>query len=128
MSKNDVVIKDLMEKVEQQKKDLGVKPRVAWITNGIIKSFRSGALNINTVNDASVLAEALAGMILYNNAFKEACDELGIESDCKIDGYSFADWKDDLKMRARIIAYDNKKKKLDATKTNCQIARLRINK
>lgn len=115
MSKNDGAIKELLQKVEEQKASLGTKERVTWLTNGIFK--RDGVvININTVSDPIVLATALGFLISQDDSFDKSCKMLGVKGEFKWDGYTVDEWKDDFKTRIRILDYDKKKKTLDATK------------
>jgi hypothetical protein len=117
MSKNDSAIKELLQKVEEQKVSLGNKERVTWLTNGIFKKDASYFFNINTVTDPIVLATALGFLIVQHDGFNSACEKyLGIKGEFKWDGYSIGDWIEDFKTRIRVIEYDRKKKVLDATK------------
>ena len=118
MAKNDVVIKDLMAKVEEQKAKLGTKERNVWRTNGVFKyDFdKSNFFNLNTVSDPTVLAYALAYLLGKESNFRDACSRLGVKSDYMHDGYLVEDWEEDFKTRVRGIEYDKNKKKLEDTK------------
>jgi hypothetical protein len=120
MSKNDVVIKDLMAKVESQKKAMGSKPRVVWATNGLFKKSSTEFFNVNVVNDLSVLAAAMGFLIAQEEAFVKGCREIGIIDDTleyKWDGYTVGEWRGDFKTRAKMIEWDKKNKVLEATKS-----------
>lgn len=112
---NDIVIKELLDKVADQKANLGTREKVAWNTNGVFKYRGGDFFNLNTVTDPSVLANALAVLIVQEDSFKEACKRLGIKADFKWDNYSVKDWQDDFMTRMRVIEWDKKKKTLDAT-------------
>jgi hypothetical protein len=116
MSKNDVAIKELLKKVEEQKESLGSKERVTWLTNGIFKKDGTSHLNINTVTDGLVLATALGFILNQEASFLQACKELDVKGEFRWDGYTVEEWKEDFKTRMRVIEYDKKKKLLDATK------------
>jgi hypothetical protein len=117
MSKNDSAIKELLQKVEEQKASLGNKERVVWLTNGIFKKDASNFFNINTVTDPIILAHALGFLLVQHDGFNRACEKyLGINGEFKWDGYSIEDWIEDFMTRNRVIEYDRKKKVLDATK------------
>lgn len=113
---NDAVIKDLLQKVEDQKASLGTKEKVAWNTNGVFKYRGGDFFNLNTVTDPTVLANALAVLISQESSFKDACKRLGIKADYKWDGYAVSDWEEDFLTRMRVIEWDKKKKTLDTTK------------
>jgi hypothetical protein len=118
MSKNDAVIKDLMAKVESQKKSMGTKPRVVWATNGLFKKSAADFFNVNVVTDYSVLASAMGFLIVQEEAFVKGCRELGLDDtlEYKWDGYTVGDWRGDFKTRAEMIEWDKKNKLLEATK------------
>lgn len=112
---NDAVIKELLEKVEEQKVSLGTRGKVALVTNGVFKRDNANFFNINTVVDYSLLAGALGFLITQEEAFEEACKRLGIKAEFKWDGYKAEEWEEDFKTRVKIVEWDKKKKVLEAT-------------
>jgi len=119
MAKNDVLIKELMAKVEEQTKALGAKPKASWSTNGIFKySDPTNYFNINVVSDPTVFASALGFLVMYKEHYDRGCNMLCLfESDVYTwNGYTVDQWKEDFNTRISIIQYDKKKKVLDATK------------
>ena len=119
MSKqNDIVIKELLKKVEDKKADLGTKERASWRTNGIFKYVSGqGFFNLNTVTDATILIQALASLVVNEQCCNEAAKRLDLPiHEYRWDGYSIKDWEEDFKTRIRTLEYDKKKKSLDATK------------
>lgn len=123
MSKNDSKIKALLEKIEEQKKELGTKPRASWNTNGLFKryeSLKNDLFNINTVNNAYDLTAALGFLISMQDAFDKAAIKLNVEGKVgpfRWDGYTVKQWEEDFALRIAIIEYDRKKKTLDETKS-----------
>jgi hypothetical protein len=114
---NDKVIKELMAKVETQKSALGTRKRYVLNTNGIFKYDASNYFNINTISDPMNFVKALAFLFSQESHFTEACDRLGVnETTWKWYDFTIADWEADFKARLEQIEYDEKKKKLDATK------------
>ena len=69
MSKNDAVVKQLLDKVEEQRKGLGTRPRGTWVTNGVFKRDSQSCFNINTINNTVTdfvrLAEALGWPLFF---------------------------------------------------------------
>lgn len=119
MAKHDDKIKALLAKVAEQQDDLGTKPKALWSTNGIFK-YKDGTsfFNLNTVKDTQVLVEALAYLLGEEQRIKQAADFLGVPSkDLSYNGYSVNEWKTDFKKRVACILWDDKKTKLDATKS-----------
>lgn len=113
-NKNDGLIKELMLKVEEQKKALGNKARITWLTNGIFKG--TTTFNINTVTEPTVLAEALSILICKEEYFITACNVLNIKNPkFKYEGYFVEEWLEDFKTRIAMLEYNAKKKVLDET-------------
>lgn len=125
MSKHDDKIKVLLAKVEEQQSGLGVKPKVSWITNGLFKhKDQSKFFNLNTVKDPQVLVEALAFLKSYETSIEEAAEMLGVSAKpFQWDGYSVADWATDFRNRVKVIAWDERKAQLDATKAKLRALR-----
>ena len=116
MSKNDTVVRELLAKVEEQKKNLGAKPRGTWVTNGIFKRDSQSCFNINTVTDFAKLAEALGFLMVQHDYFNKACLLLKLPATTfRWDGYTVDEWRDDFEMRKDIVEYGERKKTLDAT-------------
>ncbi len=115
---NDKAIKLLMAKVEEQKSTLGTRRRYVLNTNGIFKYDTANYFNINTISDSMNFAKALAFLISQEANFSDACSRLGIHKDLswKWNEYTISEWEADFKARIEQIEYDEKKKKLDATK------------
>jgi len=118
VSKNDAKIKALMTKVEEQKAALGTKPRAKWNTNAVFKYPNGDYVNLNTVNetDFGKLVDAMAFLLTTEGLRKTAAERLGIETESfKHGGFTISEWEEDFKLRIGIVAYDARKKKLDAT-------------
>lgn len=111
MSTNDAKIKALLQKVEDQKKDLGSKPRPSYKTNCLFKYKNGNHLNLNTVTDLNVLVIAMGEIIKESECYMKAAERLGLDF-VPIDwcGYSIEDWEEDFKARISIINYDQKLK------------------
>lgn len=115
MSKNDDKIKQLLSKIEADKKSLGKKPKVSLNTNGLFRFDNSNHFNLNTVSDSGYLVRALGFLLEKESTQKEAAKRLGVEGyvfDWK--GYSLQDWEHDFKLKAEAITYGVKQKKLAA--------------
>jgi len=115
--KHDEKIKQLLAKVESQKADLGTKPKAVWNTTSIFKFDSTNHLNINTVREHRELVGAMAFLLEKQSKWQEANHRLG--TSCypfEWNGYSVDQWEADFKLRADMITYDQKKKKLDETK------------
>jgi len=114
MQNNDMVIKELMEKIEAQKTSLGNKPRSVLVTNGLFKKDAETFFNINTIQEYGKMAEALAFLMMQEDYYSKACAKLGIPNDkFKWNGYTCDEWEEDFRLRKDIIEYNQKKTKLD---------------
>ena len=115
-SKNDILIKKMMEKVEEQKENLGIKERHVLKTNGIFKYENGSYFNINTVSDPTIFVVALSYLLEKKLCFNDACVRLGVSEEYKHDGYSIEDWEEDFINKINVIKYEKNKKKLEDTK------------
>lgn len=116
MAKNDETIKLLMAKVAEQKEALGNKPRVSWRTNGLFKFNDQASFNLNAVREEALLVEALAFILGKSQHRIEASKMLGVAAPkFEFNGYSMTDWFEDFKTRLSVLAWEAKKKQLDAT-------------
>jgi hypothetical protein len=117
MSKsNDVTIKALMAKIEEKRATLGVKPKVAWKTNALFKYDDNKHFNLNTINDISILVDALAFLYAQMGGMQKACETLGVKSSFTMEwkGFALADWEADFKAKAAGIVWEEESKKLRA--------------
>jgi len=115
MSKHDDKIKQLLTKIEADKKNLGTKPKVSLNTNGLFRYDNSNHFNLNTISDPGYLVRALGFLLEKETTQMEAAKRLGIDDyvfDWK--GYSLKDWEGDFKLRAANIVWNGKQKKLQA--------------
>ena len=109
MAKNDKKVSDLLAVIESKRKSVGVKPRAAWKSNGILKYDNGEHDNINVVGSINECVDALAYLLSKRSFHEEASKMLGVE-------YSYSgtdDYIHDIKLRATMILWDAEKKKLD---------------
>jgi hypothetical protein len=117
MNKNDVVIKELLTKVEKQRAELGPRPKSSLVTNGVVRNPDMGAmsmsLSLNMMSKDQVIA-TFSKMLRDRDDIEYACDELGVkpESDSV---YTIEQWKEDFVTRLSVIEWNEKKVKLDKT-------------
>ena len=115
MPKQDGKIKQLLTKIEADKKKLGTKPRLSWNTNCMFRYDDSNRLNLNTVKDTGVLVDALAFLLGKQTARDEAAKRLGVKlQGFEWFGYSLKNWEDDFKLKAQTIEWNLQQKKLVA--------------
>lgn len=111
MNKNDETILALQRKVEEKKSGIARAARPQWKTNLAFK-INGGVKNLNTVLTISECVYLLASLVKDKNAFEEAAQILGVKNQFEYDGFSYADWVDDLKTRASIISINEQKQSL----------------
>lgn len=119
MNKNDVLIRELREKVETQRKELGPCKRPKLITDGIfiISKDNNKIININIINDINILIDAVGILVDYITNRKKACELLEIDfnqSELKLSGYTFDEWMTDFKERAKLIKWNKQKQSLNS--------------
>jgi len=117
MTKHDDKIKTLLSTVENQKNNLGTKPRASWKTNGIFK-YEGGSnyFNLNTVKEPQPLIDALATLLVRESRQDQAAHRLDAQAKpFEWDGYTIAGWEADFKLRIEILKWDAKKAQLEAT-------------
>lgn len=107
MSNNDQRIKDLLLAIDKKKKEMGVKPRASWKSNGLIK-VGDGHVNLNTLNTLSACCSVAACLIRETLSLKEASEFLDVECPKPNE-----DYLEDLKSKVSILKWDAEKKKLD---------------
>ena len=115
MAQHDEKIKQLLNQIENQKHNLGVKPKVVLNTNGLFWFNDKEHFNINTVNNTAVFVNALGFLLEKQTTQTEAAKRLGLEKfTFDWNGYSLEDWEHDFKLRTDYIAYTAKQKNLQA--------------
>ncbi len=119
MTKNDIKINTLLEKVEAQKAKLGPKPKATLVTNGVLP-VRGVSYNLNVCNvEQLVIAYANLLRTEQEESFLlDAADILGVKKvENAIGGYSISDWKEDIKTRVAVLQWNEKKRELEKTET-----------
>ena len=115
---NDLRIKEMLAKVEAQRKDLGEKPKVSWKTNGIFKYDDRKYLNINVATETDLI-ESLAFLYKCDSYRNAAILELGINSselqEFHFNGYPIKDYVEDFKTRISVMKWEKKKNLLSIT-------------
>ncbi len=113
MSKHDDKIKNLLAEINAKRSSLGTKPKGPWKTNGILKV--DSGININVVSSleqcVSIAARLISEKISYDRASvflelpeKSISDQMALLNDSL----------DDVKLRSKMIVWEQEKKKLEA--------------
>jgi len=115
MSNNDAKIKELLEIVSKKKNELGQKPRISYKTNGVFKYENNDFFNINTIVDQQKLVEALSHLLIKQHFNDSAANMLSVPYKVLTwNGYTLDEWVEDFKTRLSVVAWESKKKELEA--------------
>lgn len=108
MSKNDDRILTLKKQIEDKKKELGKQPRFTPVTTCMF-TYNGNRVNIHTLTSV----KDINAMLVYFNIYAMSAENLGINlEDVVFDGFSVADWMEDLHSKKTVIEYTAKKSQL----------------
>jgi hypothetical protein len=112
---NDQKIKQLLEMVETQKKNLGSKPKISFKTNAILK-LSNESYNLNTLNDIQSIIEIMSKILIIQDYYNKASSILNVNTEpLMVSNFSINDWIHDFKQRIDLIKYNKKSAQLDKT-------------
>jgi hypothetical protein len=106
-SSNDAKIKALLQSIETKKEQLGTKPKGVWETNCVING-----RNLHTLNTIEVCVTLASELLGQKGLYGQACTFLGVQAGDLMKGID--DALADIKLRVRMIKWDEEKKKLSA--------------
>lgn len=113
----DSVVLQLLEKVEEKKRQIGEAERPAWRTNcsfGYSQDVNN-RLNIQTIKELDVLLDIYGFLQEKFNRYTAAVAALKLEKEAptfKHLGFSFEDWASDIRTRIDGLRIKNKKDEL----------------
>ena len=117
-TETDKAVLGLLATVKKQKDEIkAAKKKPEWKTTCTLSAGSDSVhdrINIITVREPKVLVDLYSFFLNRENLWTESCKELGVELAPEHMGFSFEDWKTDLKTRASQLELDNKKAKVDA--------------
>ena len=113
----DAIVLQLLDKVEEKKKQIGEAERPAWRTNC---SFgydvnSNTRLNIQTIKDLDVLVDIYGFLTEKFERYNKSVKDLKLDKeapDFKYLGFSFKDWASDIQTRIEGLRIKNKKDEL----------------
>ena len=112
---NDQQIDFLLNKIEEQRKEIDSLNNPAWKTSKTF-SYDENNANMNT-NLATLPVDKLVKIIAWcnitGNAVKEACRDLGLDIEIKHQGFTYEAWIHDAKLAIQRKQINDKKAKLD---------------
>lgn len=110
MSKNDDRILTLKKQIDDKKKELGKQPRFSPVTTCMF-TYNGNRVNIHTLTSVKDINTALVCF----NVYAMSAENLGIDlEDVVFDGFSVADWMEDLNSKKAVVEYTAKKAQLTA--------------
>ena len=109
----DSAVLDLLKKVQVKKEEIKkAKTRPSWKTNCVFP-LPGGVVHIQTVSTTTKLIELQAYLNQQESAMKQAAEELEVEFDGTLcSGFSFDDWREDIKSRANQLLLNKKESEL----------------
>lgn len=110
---NDDKIKEVLATIKAKKESMGERPKPNWKTNGIYQD-ADGMKNINTITSVDTVVDILGMLLAKQSHNKKAWKALGLpDKEVVYNGFPITDWIEDFKQRAKIIAWNVDKQKLD---------------
>jgi hypothetical protein len=115
VNKKDKRIQILFDVVQAKRDEISKAEKPTWQTNLAFgyNEDSSARTNLNVVTKAEDFVKMLSFLIDRQSSHVEACKELGVEIDFTWLGFTFADWKSDIKTRFNKVQITEKKKELD---------------
>jgi len=118
MAKTDKKTLELIETVKRERAEIAKLDRPSYKTNlsfTYIEGNRGSATNLNVETDVKKLILMAAFLTEKENSYKGAAKLLGVEKvpDFTWDGYTVAEWMQDIKTRIAKVQISAKKAKLE---------------
>lgn len=117
MTKNDKRIEEILKKVDEQKKALGVKPKLQLVTNGVL-SINMTTCNINVATIPQLIAAYAALLRIEQDVSltHAAANALGVEvPETLVCGYTTDQWMSDITDRVELVKWILRKMELEKT-------------
>lgn len=117
--KTDEKTLELIQAIKRQKEEISKAERPNWITNCSFSYAGNASINLHAESNIRTLVMIVAFLLDRERAYSEAAGKLGVVDAPAFswDGYSTADWTEDIKTRINKIQITSKKKKLEALET-----------
>lgn len=113
----NAAVLELINKIRIKKAEIAsAKKKPQWKTNVTVR-YNPGSpesINLMTVRDRQTLIDIYSFIISREQRAQQAANDLGFTETPTYLGYSFAEWKADIKSRAAQLTLDEKEKELAA--------------
>ena len=115
MAEIDKIVQDLFKVVQTKKDEIAKAEKPSWETNCAFGFFpeTSQRINLQVISEVPDLVNILAFLIEKNKNFDEAQEILDTNLKFKWLGFTFDQWKSDIKTRLDKIQISKKKKELN---------------
>ena len=116
----DAKVLELFNKVKEKQKKIATNERISWFTNcsfGFNPQVINDRTNLQVCDDVNQLISFYAFILSKEECYATATEELGLKKFDKWLGYSFSDWKKDIKTRVNQLQLGNERKELKALET-----------
>lgn len=110
---NDAKIAQYREALESKRSELGEKPKLAYGTNALLE-LDGARINLNTLSSEEECVKIASQLLSQDQLAKLANEALGTKVTLKFGDFTVTQWLADLKLRVSLIAWERKKKKLNA--------------
>ena len=115
MNPNDLRIKELQQKIQEQEANLSEKHKYKYATNSVL-NLDNTTYNLHVLNLSSLL-DLTTKLFNYEASFTKAKEYLKLtDYSCELDGYPIEDWLQDIKARVEILKWQAKKDNLKFAK------------
>lgn len=104
----------LFEKLQSKKAEVANAERPVYVTGGQFRYSESvgTSVDIMTVRDERKLVEILVFLKDRSERYPTACEELGVAAEFKWLGFTYDEWKQDLKTRVSVLQIAKRKAEL----------------
>lgn len=110
---NDARISQYREAVEQKRRELGEKPKLAYVTNALL-DLDGARVNLNTLGSEEECVKVVRQLLLTEQLTERANEVLGTKVEPRFGEFTVAQWLEDIKLRVQLLSWERKKKKLTA--------------
>ncbi len=111
------IIADLRKKIEQKEKELGDSLKVSYNAGCSLQLDRYNTVDITTVRNKYTLAVLAGKVIGLKETFEKGAKALGLsDAKFKISGFTADEWLEDIKSRAELLDFIEKKQQIDIWK------------
>ena len=119
--KNDQKITELRQQIAIKKEQLKTRPKISYITNGLLKLSDTEVYNLNVLN-ISECFNLVAKLCQINHSVELANFELETNYPCIFNDFLFGEWVSDIHQRMALLNWEVEKGKL--TKMDNKLAEL----